>query len=398
MLTTGSLPEGRKSRRYQMNFCTKSKFRGFALAVGYVAGAMLLMDSAALAAKKKPVSVFNGSIAGGGVVTVKVSKAGSTRSNKSGFFSLKGPKLAGTHTVTFTQNHQKFTTSINVPSGSKLTLSGVKLSGDTATGEEEDISVEGTLSAVDCVASPNTLTVTPSKGGADVLMNFDPATATIIDDSTGTAITSCSTLSASYIGAPVDAEGTTDTSGAITASRVELNPSTDGEGEGSGSGGSSEDISFKGTVSSESCPTSIVVTRTDGTLVTVNISTSTKIDIEGFSGSSPAQCSDIPASASVEVEGVPQTDGSVNADSIHVQQNEFESDGTIGTIDCSATPPSFSFTPDSGTALTVTIQPTTKIEANDNDSASCSDLTAAGAKVEGITQPDGSVAAKEIEQ
>ena len=376
-----------------MHFCTNSRLRGFALAVGYVAGAMLLMDSAALAAKKRPISVFNGSIAGGGVVSIKVSKAGSTHSNKAGFFSLKGAKIAGTHTVTFTKNHQKYTTTISIPAGSKLTLNNVALSGDTASGGEEDVSVEGTLTAVDCTATPNTLTVTPSDSGTAVLMSFDPTTTTIIDDATGTAITDCSTLSASYTGSPVDAEGATNTSGGVTASRVELNPSSDGGGDGGG-----EDTSFKGTVTSESCPASIVVTRSDSTAVTVNISSSTKIDIEGHDGSSAATCTDIPASASVEVEGIPQTDGSVNANSIHVSETEFHAHGTINSTNCSATPPSFSFTPDSGTALTVTIQPTTEIQVGDNESAACTDLTSAAASVEGVTQADGSVAAKEIEQ
>ena len=169
---------------------------------------------------------------------------------------------------------------------------------------------------------------------------------------------------------------------AVTATRIELNPSS---GDG-GSGG--EDTGFKGTVQSESCPGSIVVLLADGTSVTVNISTATEIDIEGFGGSSAAQCSDIPANAAVEVEGVPQTDGSVNATSIHVEENELETSGSITSTNCAATPPSFSFTPDNGggggdngTTLTLTIQPTTQIEVGDNDAASCTDLTLAAAEV-----------------
>ena len=366
-----------------------SRLRGFVLALGYIAATMLLMESAAFAAKKKPVSVINGSVAGGGVVAIKVSKGGSTHSNKAGFFSLKGVKLAGKHTLTFTKKKVKYTTSVNVPSGSKLTLNGVKLAGKVATSSEEDVSVEGTLSAVDCTATPNTLTVTPSDGGTAVLMSFDPTTTTIIDDNTGAATTDCATLAGDYTGSPADAEGTIDSSGGVTATRVELNPSGDGGGE---------DLSFKGTVQSESCPTAIVVLRSDGTSVTVNISATTEIDIEGFSGSTPATCSDIPASASVDIEGVPQADGSVNAKSIHVQSSEFEGGGSITSTNCAATPPSFSFTPDSGTPVTVTIQATTQIEVGDNDNAACTDLTAAPAEVHGVVQPDGSVAATEIQQ
>jgi hypothetical protein len=140
------------------------------------------------------------------------------------------------------------------------------------------------------------------------------------------------------------------------------------------------------------------VLRGDGTSLTVNISDKTEIDIEGFSGSSSAQCTDIPASAAVEVEGVPQADGSVNAKSIHVQENEFEAHGSITSTDCAATPPSFSFTPNGGTAVTVTIQPTTRIEVGDNDTAACTDLTATAAEVQGVTQTDGTVAATEIQQ
>jgi hypothetical protein len=274
--------------------------RAFFLALGYFAAAVLLMESTAMAAshKKKPVSVITGSVAGGGVVSVKVSKGGSTHSNKSGFFSLKGVKLGGQHTVTFTKKRVKYTTTVNIPAGSKLTLNDVKLNGSEATSSEEDVSVEGTLSAVDCTATPNTITVTPSDGGTAVLMSFDPTTTTIIDDSTGAAVPDCATLAGNYTGAPVDAEGTTDASGGVTATRIELNPSS------GDSGGGGEDTGFKGVVQSGSCPTSIVVLRTDGTSVTVNFSASTEIDIEGFGGSSGAQCSDIPANASVEVEGV----------------------------------------------------------------------------------------------
>jgi hypothetical protein len=46
----------------------------------------------------------------------------------------------------------------------------------------------------------------------------------------------------------------------------------------------------------------------------------------------------------------------------------------------------------------VTIGPTTQIQVGDNDSAACTDLTTGPARVEGVTQSDGSVAASRIEQ
>jgi hypothetical protein len=372
---------------------SRSLTKALFLALGSVIAALMMMDSSAIAAThKKPVSVISGTVSGEGVVSVTVLRTGkSTHTNKTGFFILKGRMLSGRHTLVFRKRHEKFTTTVDVPAGSKLILSDISLSGDSASSSEEDLSVHGTLTAVDCVASPNTLTVAPSKGGTAVLMAFDTATTIIIDDATGSAITSCSTLASNYIGDPADAEGVLNSSGGITATHVELNPSPSG-------GGGGEDASFKGRVQSESCPNSIVVQRSDGTNVTVNIGPSTKIDIEGPGGSSSGQCSDIPMSAVVEVEGVPQADGSINATKIGVQEQEFEAHGTIDSINCGATPPSFSFVPDGASAVTVTIQPATSIEVGDKSDAACTDLVGAAAHVQGISQSDGSVAATEIQQ
>jgi Domain of unknown function (DUF5666) len=153
-------------------------------------------------------------------------------------------------------------------------------------------------------------------------------------------------------------------------------------------------------VTAENCPNSITVQRSDGTNVTVNISAATEIRIEGHdSESSGAMCTDIPPNAMVKVEGSANPDGSFDASSIEVHQDEFESGGAIGTLDCGSTPQNFSFTPDgASSALTVTIGATTEIKVNDNESASCSDLVAGPARVHGVTQTDGSVAAQDVEQ
>ena len=139
-----------------------------------------------------------------------------------------------------------------------------------------------------------------------------------------------------------------------------------------------------------------MVTRSDGTNVTVNITSTTRIEIDDSDAA--AACTDLTAGLPVDVEGALQSDGSVTATNIEGEPVEFDSEGVINSTDCAASPQSLSFTPqDSSTPLTVTIDPTTKIYVNDA-AGSCSDLTPGSAQVEGITQPDGSVAAARIEQ
>jgi hypothetical protein len=357
-------------------------------AVALLALATAALTSPAVASANGVKSSVTGSINGGGVVIVKIAGR-KVRTTPSGLFSISGKNLAGRHQVVFKSNGKTYRTTINVAKGSRLALQNVKFNSDgTASPETEDVTVDGTLTAVDCSATPNTVTITPSDGGAAVMMDFDPATTQIIDESTGTAITTCSDLAAD-VNDPVEAEGQQNSSGGITADQINVNPSSEDSGE---------DVSFSGTVTSESCPNSITVDPGTGTTITVNISSSTEIDLEGSDGQSPADCSSIPQGAQVDVEGVPQPDGSVNADKIEVMQNEFESDGTINSTDCVDSPQSLSFTPDgSSSALTVTIGSTTEIQVNDT-SATCTELVAGPAHVEGVSQPDGSVAATHIEQ
>lgn len=350
--------------------------------------------AAARAKSKQPTSTISGSVSGGKNIKVSVVGAGmSTRTNTTGFFTMSGRRLSGSHVIRFKNGRKMFSTTVTVPSGSHVILQATALNGDgTAEPEEEDVEVEGTLTAVDCNASPNTLTVTPAGGGAAVTMSFDPAVARIMDDATDTVVTDCATLAGNFLNAPAKAEGIQSASGDIEASEVELNPGEEGNPP-------SHEANFRGVVQSENCPASIVVQLSDGTTVTVDISSSTRIHIEDSEHQSSANCSDIPGGANVKVEGVAQSDGSVAADNIEVQQNEFEAEGTINSTSCGSTPPSLSFTAEeASSAVTVTIGGTTIIEVGANKNAVCTDLTDSSAKVEGVIQSDGSVAASKIEQ
>ena len=371
--------------------------KGMILALAVTLGVAMLGGQALAGLKnasRKPVSVVAGSVSGGANVKVSVIGSGkSAKTNASGFFILSGQNLAGKHPVTFTKNKQTFSTIIQVPAGSKLSLQNTKLNGDgTAQPEQEDIEVLGTLSAVDCGATPNTITIAPSNGGASVVMSFDATTTRITDDSAHSMIKDCATLAGNYLNAPAKAEGSQAADGSIVADRIELNP-----GEGKPGGG--EDVHFGGIVQSENCPNSIVVQRGDSTDVTVNLGPSTEINLDDSDNHSSGACADIPVGGKVDVEGVPQADGSVNASQVEVRQNQLESDGSINSLNCGATPPSLSFTPAGAAgALTVTLGPTTQIKVADNESASCADLMTGSAKLQGVTQSDGSVAASEIEQ
>jgi hypothetical protein len=371
--------------------------KGLMLAVAASLGVMMSAGQALATlrhAAKKTASVVAGSVSGGPNVKVTVVRTGkSSKTNASGFFVLNGTNLAGKHQVVFTKGNKTYSTTILVPAGSKVSLQNVKLnSNGTAQAEQEDVEVQGTLSAVDCVASPNTVTIAPSGGGASVVMSFDATTTEIVDDATQTKVPDCNTLASNYLNAPVKAEGTQAADGSIVADAIELNPGQEG-------GGGGQDVHFRGTVQSENCPTSIVAQRRDSTNVTVNLSPSTEINIGGSDSHSSGACTDIPQGANVSVEGTPQPDGSVNASQIEVRNDQMESEGNINSLNCGATPPSFSFTPDgAAAAITVTIGATTQIQVGNNESAVCTDLATVPAKVEGVTQPDGSLAASRIEQ
>jgi len=155
----------------------------------------------------KPASTVAGSVSGGANVKVAVVGTGkSSNTNASGFFLLSGSNLAGKHQLSFTQGRKTFSTTIRVPSGSTLSLQNTKLNSDgTAQAEQEEIEVVGKLSAVGCGATPNTVTIAPSDGGALVVMSFDATTTEVVDESTGMKIPDCATLAGNYLNAPVKA-------------------------------------------------------------------------------------------------------------------------------------------------------------------------------------------------
>ena len=361
---------------------TPEDFRGVCAAVGKgmtllaaTTFGVAMLAGQALAASKKPASVVAGSVSGGANIKVTVAGTGkSSKTNAAGFFLLSGKNLAGKHQVIFRKAGKTFSTTIRVPAGSRVSLQNTRLNSDgTAQAEQEDIEVVGKLSAVECVAAPNTVTIAPSDGGASVTMSFDATTTQIVDEATHSKIPDCLTLQGNYPNAPARADGVQAADGSIVADRIELNP---GDGGSGGGGGGSEDVRFGGTVQSENCPSSIVVQRSDSTNVTVNLGASTEINIDGSDSQSSGACTDIPLGAKLDVEGMPQADGSVNAAQIEVRQNRMESGGSIDSLSCDAIPPSFSFTPDgAASALSVTIGPTTQIQIGNNESAACADLT-----------------------
>jgi hypothetical protein len=376
--------------------------RGTAWAVAIAMASMLAPARAALASKPKnhqaQTTVAGSVTPGKDPVFVSVKGAGkSVRANrKSGFFSLSNPKLAGAHTLLLRQGKKTYSLNVTVPKGGRLDLNGITLNADgTVSLDQEDETVDGTLSSVDCATTPTTATIAAQSG--PVTTAFDVATTKIVDENSGAVITSCSTLD-SYAGqtpaVPVKAETIVGSGGALTATEIDLNPQSPSDGGGDST------VDFHGSVTANNCPASISVSRScDATDVTVDLTQSTQISIDSQDNQNPGTCADLVVNSQVEVEGSSNPDGSVTAATITLDQGRFDQSGMIDTLDCSATPASLTFTPTGASnAVTVTIGPTTRIEANDTDNATCANLSAAAAKVEGQLQPDGSVAASSIEQ
>jgi len=369
--------------------------------------AIVIAATSGSAQAGKPLSTITGSVLNGGKrVTLVIPHGGHATpiNRKTGLFAVSGHNLTGPHTLKFLSGGKKYLTNVNVPLGGKLTLKGVKLisaikipsnpsssssaSSGTAKADEEDLTVFGTLTSVDCSVSPSTITVTTAS--ADVFnMTFDPATTEIVNQQTGQVITDCMTLQA-LAGQPVEVEMRVNpTDGSLFANQVNVNPNSNDQ----------TDSEFDGVIASMNCPGSISVTGVNGVSVVVNLSSSTEIEIDGASDESSGTCTDFNAGMSVKVEGALRQDGSVDADSITVQTAKFEASGTINSTTCGTPPESISFTPNgSTTALTVTIGAGTEIQVSGNDSAACSDLLMGAADVEGVTQADGSVAATNIGQ
>ena len=354
-------------------------------------------------AAQKPRSTIAGSVVNGGqpsAVTVLHTGRAARVNKTNGLFTLRGTKLAGQHNLVFSSGGNKFLMSVNLPAGARLTLKGVKLNPapavsmvvgaktvGTADAEEEDLTVAGTLTSVDCGSSPETLTVT-TQDGTVIQAEFDPSVTQIVNQQTGQAITDCATLSG-LAGQMVEMEARINPDGSLFALDVTVNPSSEDQ----------SDIEVDGAISATSCPNSVTVTTGAGASVTLNISSSTEIEIDDGSDDSTATCTDLSSGMYVHAEGMLQSNGSVNAESISAELQEFDAEGVINSASCGGSPQSFSFTPDNaGSPVTVTIGNATQISVNDNESATCGDLTTGPAQVEGVMQSDGSVAATQVEQ
>src|ERR1700676_334432 len=70
---------------------------------------------------KSSVSTISGSVTNKSRVKIKVVGTGrATVTNKSGFFSIRGKNLSGIRTIIFQSAHRTYTTTVNVPKGSKV--------------------------------------------------------------------------------------------------------------------------------------------------------------------------------------------------------------------------------------------------------------------------------------
>jgi len=118
----------------------------------------------------------------------------------------------------------------------------------------------------------------------------------------------------------VRVEAVNQSNGTLLAERVKVRPTESAE---------QDEVEFRGTVSATSCPGSITVARSDGQSVIVDLTASTEIEDGGT-------CAGL-AGQHVKVEGTTQSDGSVSARHIEVEDSgEIEHEGDGG--DSSGTP------------------------------------------------------------
>ncbi len=218
-----------------------------------------------------------------------------TDTDANGFFALTGP-FDGTVTVSFGSGNRTFTLQVNVPPGGTVILRDVDLRNDgTAHESARGFRLRGTVQAVDCAA--DSLTVAMASGSATVAL--DSATRIQIPGG-GKANDTCANL-ALAIGQRVRVQGDGTQGGVLLADRVIVQPDAEEDSI-------EDEIEFRGTVSSLSCPGSIVVDRDDGESVTVTLGGSTELDTvcTGLDG------------LHVKVEGTLQSDGSVAAREVEV--------------------------------------------------------------------------------
>lgn len=252
---------------------------------------------------------------------IQVTVGGSaTNTDPNGFFALTGP-FSGPITVSFGNGSRSFTVDVNVPAGSTVILRDVDLRNDgSAHPGHVDVRLRGTIVSASCATSPETLTIAPKGGGSDVTFDLDANTKIKVDGQGGRT---CADL-AGATGETARVEAVNQSSGVPLAERVSVHPTETDE---------QDEVEFRGTVSTTSCPESITVMRNDGQSVTVDLTTSTEFEDGGT-------CAGL-AGQHVKVEGMAQSDGSVSATHIEVEDSgEIDHEGDGGNPSGTPTPES----------------------------------------------------------
>lgn len=236
---------------------------------------------------------------------------------------------------------------------------------------------EGTVTAV----GADNLTV-HTKSGDDI--KFTVNTDTIIraeDQRLG--------LSDIKVGDHVNVEARVNTDGTFTALRIEVQ---NGNGQGNGNGSGNHTAELTGLITSISSA-SISVTPTGGKAVVVNISSTTIIR----HGSTTLHLADLKAGNLVEVQGQLNTDGSISATLIQVEDvvnthpEPVEVDGTVTAVS------STSLTVNAeGHSVTIGLTSTTVVKNGDH-TGSLSDLkTGQRVEVNANRQTDGTLVATQV--
>jgi len=159
------------------------------------------------------------------------------------------------------------------------------------------------------------------------------------------------------------------------------------------------DVHLRGTIVGASCASSpqtlTIAPSGGGSDVTFDLDANTRIKVDGQRGKT---CADL-AGASGElarVEAVNQSNGTLLAERVNVrptesgEQDEVEFRGAVIATSC---PDSITVTRSDGQSVIVDLTTSTEIE----DGGTCACLAGQHVKVEGTTQPDGSVSARHIE-
>jgi hypothetical protein len=310
-----------------------------------------------------------------------------------GFFFLAGNDIDGNPTLDFTDGTTTDSLTLPVARGVRITLRNVRFfSPGTAQEDQEEKLVSGTLLSVTC-GTPSSLVVTNGFGDP-LTVAFDATLARIINDTSGQRLTTCADL-ASSTGSKASVESIVKPDGTLVAEEIVTNPQVDVD---------FNDAELEGFIQTQNCASNnVTVSLTIGRTVTATLSGATQISCENVNNEMNSTCADLTPGSHVELEGVIQSDGSVFAHKVEFEEDEFSADGNVNSTNCSGNPPSFSFTESCGCnapppPITVTINPFTNIQVH-GQTATCADLSSQfSAHVEGLSQPDGSVAARDVEQ